>query len=159
MAKQRGPAPKPTALKKLQGNPGQRKLNESEPQPKLLTDAKCPTQITNEHAKGLWTYLAPKLCAHNLLTEIDLHAFESLCVTYGRWRHFEELVGSEKYPDKGWIAAARNYQLQFYRWCGEFGLTPAARSRLSIMKFSALEGGTVQPGQLSADEEKEFFPS
>jgi hypothetical protein len=33
MGGSRGPAPKPTAIKKAEGNPGKRKLNTEEPEP------------------------------------------------------------------------------------------------------------------------------
>ena len=38
---QKGRKPKPTAIKKLEGNPGKRKLNQNEPQPEK-TAPECP---------------------------------------------------------------------------------------------------------------------
>ena len=54
----RGPPPKPTALRLLQGNPGKRRLNDAEPKPKqslprcpdwLPANAKieCPRRFTS----------------------------------------------------------------------------------------------------------------
>ena len=40
----RGPAPKPTAIKKAEGNPGKRKLNTEEPQP-LPGVPECPDHL------------------------------------------------------------------------------------------------------------------
>jgi phage terminase small subunit len=46
-----GPAPKPTALKLVQGNPGKRKLNKSEP--KFCGAPVCPAWITDV-ARAEW---------------------------------------------------------------------------------------------------------
>lgn len=46
MAK-RGRKPKPTALKKLEGNPGKRPLNELEPLPQV-TMLRCPNWLEPE---------------------------------------------------------------------------------------------------------------
>ena len=58
MAK-RGRKPKPTALKKLEGNPGKRPLNELEPMPQV-TMLRCPNWLEPE-AKKEWRRLAPVL--------------------------------------------------------------------------------------------------
>jgi hypothetical protein len=42
----RGPAPKPNAIKRAEGNPGKRPLNRYEPQPRLTTP-KCPNTWTS----------------------------------------------------------------------------------------------------------------
>ena len=54
----RGPAPKPTAIKRLEGNPGKRKLNEAEP---TLTVGvpECPDYL-DEVAKREWGRLNRK---------------------------------------------------------------------------------------------------
>ena len=54
-----GRKPKPTALKKLEGNPGKRKLNTKEPMPgKGMPD--CPKWLLPE-AKKEWERLCVKL--------------------------------------------------------------------------------------------------
>jgi P27 family predicted phage terminase small subunit len=45
----RGPQPKPTALKRLEGNPGKRKLNDAEPVP--VGVLKKPSFVTDEAAE------------------------------------------------------------------------------------------------------------
>src|SRR5689334_3828108 len=52
----RGPAPKPTAIKKIQGNPGKRPLNENEPQlePGI---PECPDYL-DEIARKEWARIA-----------------------------------------------------------------------------------------------------
>ena len=65
MAK-RGRKPKPTALKKLEGNPGKRPLNELEPLPQV-TMLRCPNWLEPE-AKKEWRRLAPVLIGAGILT-------------------------------------------------------------------------------------------
>ena len=64
-----GRKPKPTALKKLEGNPGKRKLNTKEPMPgKGMPD--CPKWLLPE-VKMEWERLCVKLSEMGVLTEID----------------------------------------------------------------------------------------
>lgn len=65
----RGPAPKPTELKRLQGNPGKRRLNDSEPRP-VATLPRCPSHLTGE-AKAEWRRVARGLYEAGLLTQVD----------------------------------------------------------------------------------------
>ena len=66
-----GRKPKPTAVKKLEGNPGKRKLNTKEANPgKGMPD--CPAWLLPE-AKIEWIRLSEKLNQMGVLTEIDLH--------------------------------------------------------------------------------------
>ena len=53
----RGRRPKPTALKKLEGNPGKRPLNELEPVPPVAS-LRCPNYLLPE-ARKEWRRLAP----------------------------------------------------------------------------------------------------
>ena len=68
-----GRKPKPTALKKLEGNPGKRKLNKKEPIPgKEMPD--CPQWLLPD-AKDEWVRLCEKLNQIGELTEVDRTAF------------------------------------------------------------------------------------
>lgn len=73
---QRGPAPKPTALKRLQGNPGKRALNESEPRP-AATLPRCPSHLQGE-ARAEWRRVARALHESGLLTQVDRAALAEL---------------------------------------------------------------------------------
>lgn len=48
-----GGKPKPTALKKLEGNPGKRKMNTKEPMPEKGMP-ECPKWLLPEATKGKW---------------------------------------------------------------------------------------------------------
>ena len=71
MAK-RGRTPKPTALKKLEGNPGKRPLNELEPMPRVSM-LRCPNWLEPE-AKKEWRRLAPVLIDAGTASAAELFA-------------------------------------------------------------------------------------
>lgn len=77
MAK-RGRKAKPTALKLIQGNPGNRPINESEPQPARVYQPEPPEDF-NEHERAKWQELSGKLASLRVLTELDLDALEIYC--------------------------------------------------------------------------------
>ena len=129
--------PKPTALKKLEGNPGKRKLNTKEPMPeKGMPD--CPRWLLPE-AKEEWKKLCQKLSEMGVLTEIDMAAFAAYCQSYARWKEAQEHINSEGSTfetEKGyqqqtpWVGIANTNQKLMMQAASEFGLTPSARSRI-----------------------------
>lgn len=82
----RGPLPKPTKLKKFEGNPGRRKLPDNEPEPRV--DAKCPPPPSYIPPLGqaAWQAISRELHAIGLLTTVDYHALEEYCTAYAFWR-------------------------------------------------------------------------
>jgi phage terminase small subunit len=77
---ERGPAPKPTALVLLEGNPGKRPINHAEPKPRLKTPC-CPEHLDAE-AKTEWKRLVRILRHMKLLTEADYISLANLCQAY-----------------------------------------------------------------------------
>ena len=69
-----GRKPKPTAIKKLEGNPGKRKLNTKEPIP-AKGMPECPQWLLAE-AKKEWERLADLMNQMGVLTEVDMAASE-----------------------------------------------------------------------------------
>ena len=116
MAK-RGRKPKPTALKKLEGNPGKRPLNELEPMP-AITMLRCA----------------------GILTAADAVTFAGYCQAYARWREAEEQISKLGmiYKDKvtgkihpnPYIAISRAAFTEVKSMAAEFGLTPATRTAI-----------------------------
>jgi hypothetical protein len=97
-----GRKPKPTALKKLEGNPGKRKLNMKEPVPgKGISD--CSKWLLPE-AKEEWKRLCQKLSEMGVLTEIDMAAFAAsefgltptLCIEENVTRAEKGCFGTDK---------------------------------------------------------------
>src|SRR3990172_1616378 len=85
-----GRKPKPSALKRLQGNPGHRKLNRAEHMPDA-TVPDCPDWLRDE-AKAEWERVVFALHECGILTNIDRAALAAYCQAYARWREAEEIV-------------------------------------------------------------------
>ena len=152
---ERGPAPKPTHLKLLEGNPGKRPINQNEPKPRPLMPQR-PSWLTGE-AKKCWERLAPICSRMGTLTEADGEAFASLCMSWAdmvdNWRIVKEWKRQAKTSAKekgkmdlgavmktatGYlqqipeVAMYRQASKEFRAWCGQFGLTPSARTGLTV---------------------------
>lgn len=135
----RGPLPKPTALKVLEGNPGKRPLNRAEPKPRPVAP-KCPAWLLLE-AKREWRRVAPELERLGLLTVVDGTALAGYCQAYARWREAEAALsehGLTFATDKGYVCvrpevAIAQRSLQLVKgFCAEFGLTPSSRGRMTL---------------------------
>ena len=136
MAK-RGRKPKPTALKKLEGNPGKRQLNDYEPRPPAST-LRCPNYLLPE-AKKEWRRLAPALIAMGVLTVADVVPFAAYCTAFARWREAEDFItqhGAIYKDPRGfarpnpYVAIAAHQLREIKSLAAEFGLTPANRTAI-----------------------------
>lgn len=133
----RGPAPKPRALVVLEGNPGKRPLNPLEPQPPLRRP-KCPDYL-DETAKREWKRLVPILEQMRVLTEADGIALGNLCQQYAMLQEAQTklhrtgllLKTKSGYVQQSPLVAIVSSAVdQVNKLCREFGLTPAARTRI-----------------------------
>ena len=133
----RGRKPKPTNLKVLEGNPGQRPLNDNEPKPDKKAPT-CPAWLEPE-AKKEWRRMSKQLEQLGLLTELDRAAFAAYCQAYARWKEAEEFItkhGSMIRTPNGYlqqvpqVSIAQTNQKLMLKYCAEFGLTPSSRSRI-----------------------------
>ena len=135
----RGRIPKPTAVKILDGNPGKRRINGSEPKPpKSMPD--CPDYLAPE-AKEEWERLAGTLNQIGLLTQVDRTLMAAYCQTYARWVEAERKLAETPLilrtpagyiQQSPWLSIS-NKQLELMaKYMTELGLTPASRSRLAI---------------------------
>ena len=153
----RGPKPKPTALRKAQGNPGRKKISESEPKPKLSIPY-CPNHLTGR-GKQEWKRTAPLLAKLGLLTRLDRAALAAYCQSYATWAKASckvkkqgELIKTKKgfLQQNPWIWIANRALDQMNKYISEFGLSPAARSRIQIDKdlLNLLYTKPYKPGAL-----------
>lgn len=136
---QPGPKPKPVELKVLEGNPGKRPLPTNYPRPRPVAP-RIPRGIPPA-ARRFWKENAPKLERLGILTEVDGPAFTLLVLHWTvAWQAGQELKnGSLLVPGmKGGLVKnpllqiLRDNSRAFRQYAAEFGLTPSARSRLSI---------------------------
>jgi P27 family predicted phage terminase small subunit len=147
----RGRKPKPTALKRLDGNPGKRGYNQAEPVlPEGLPD--CPGHLS-EPAREEWHRIAGTLHEAGVLTTVDRAALAAYCQAWGRWVEAEEklkdLPAMIKTPSgyvqqNPWLPVA-NKQLEIMgRYMAELGITPASRSRVKALTEAAAEPEPIQ---------------
>ena len=147
----RGRKALPDAVKALRGNPGKRKLrlDTAAPMkgeagdPALDQVAALPVPPPPRHLTKLaqeeWRRLAGELVAKGLLRSLDAAAFENRCELYAltvRCRRTIDNRGST-YKHGGVIRVRPEVKIladavkQMRAYDGEFGLTPAARARVS----------------------------
>lgn len=133
-----GPPPKPTALRILQGNPANRPLPENEPKPKTSIPS-CPSHLKTE-AKKEWRRVTKELKSLGLVTHIDRAALSAYCQAWGRWVEAEKKLAetTDIVKTKGgniiqnpYLSVANRALEQLTKIAGEFGMTPASRTRVS----------------------------
>lgn len=133
-----GRRPKPTALKQLQGNPGKRALNKSEPKPTGIPT--CPSHL-DKIAKAEWKRISRELLAIGLLTAVDRSALAAYCAAFARWVNAEKELQNKPavvkapsgYPmPNPYIGIANTAMDHMRKFLTEFGMTPASRSRIQV---------------------------
>jgi P27 family predicted phage terminase small subunit len=133
-----GPAPKPTALKLIQGNPGKRPLNKAEPKPGI-DSGYCPRHLRG-HAAAEWRRVVPELRRMGLLTVLDRTALEAYCSEYALYRQAATLLeehGLTFITKKGYVqqrpevAIAQKALAAMRAFMTQFGMTPASRTKVS----------------------------
>lgn len=134
---QRGPRPRPTHLKILQGEQESR-INRDEPVP---SEGKAipPPDMTPE-AREVWDDLAEDLMDKGCLTPWDVYTFEAFCEAVATYRECRALMG-KKYTAQGAAGGViKSPYHQIMRDCvdvmtrigGRFGFTPGDRANLTI---------------------------
>lgn len=148
----RGPPRTPTHLRLLRGNPGHQKINRIENEPQPVIDPAVPPAPTFlvGYALEEWERMAAELHRLKLLSVIDIHPLAAYCQAFGIWRSaveaFTEIAKRDPVMHGLMIKAASGTALQnpvlltmrqaandMVRYAAEFGLTPAARSRISSL--------------------------
>ena len=149
-----GRRPTPTHLKVVKGNPGKRAINKKEPKPKREIPG-CPAYLSNT-AKVAWGRLSVVIDRMGILTEADGPALERLCDCYAEILECRDIIARDgrtyssvttrttseegeqvtveevksllkANPAVGMLADADR---RFKSYLVEFGLTPAARSKV-----------------------------
>jgi len=147
-----GRKPTPTALKKLQGNPGGKSLNEREPE---LPVAKCtcPRHLKG-HARKEWKRLVGDLVEYGVLSEGDLRTFEAYCEAYRQWRDAMDAIDKHglvmTIEDTGYVqqrpevGIANRALANMLKASAELGLTPSSRSRVVAVDSKRIKQKAVQ---------------
>jgi P27 family predicted phage terminase small subunit len=137
----RGRKRQPTQLKLVKGNPGKRPLNEREPKPRRVIPSP-PAHLTDE-ARVHWGRFSLLLDRMGVLTEADAAALEQVCLLYQEMIELRQVVrekgrfyvttnkdDNEMIRPHPAVAMVADCDRRFRGYLAEFGLTPAARSRV-----------------------------
>jgi P27 family predicted phage terminase small subunit len=135
----RGPAPKPTSLRLLQGNPAKRRLNDAEP-PAPPAIPSSPPELS-PRAQDEWARITPLLLGAGLISHLDQRALASYCTAVANFAEASEHLAAEGlivlspngYPMQSpWLAIQHRSTDIIRHLAQEFGLTPSARSRVRV---------------------------
>ena len=136
-----GRIPAPAYLKVLRGNPGKRAVP-AEVEPDRGSQCPEPPEFLSAYATEEWHRTAPELHRLRMLTVADVMTFAAYCQSYAHWRAAEEELaqsgGELVVEDRDGtprqnplVRAARSACAEMMRHAVQFGLTPAARSRIA----------------------------
>lgn len=144
---------KPTKTKIIQGTFRQDRTPQNEPEPEVVVKLPTPPTVMPKAGKKVWKKLGQELMDKGLLTVVDMPAFEMCCFNYGLFRELAEVVyrreedpktgktrrrtlaeymvgqNSQTMPEYTNMVKAFNTYKSFLV---EFGLSPAARSRINL---------------------------
>ncbi|BEP14802.1 phage terminase small subunit P27 family [Acidothermaceae bacterium B102] len=143
---------KPTALKLLAGNPGQRPLNNDPVPPEGELVPPAYWAESDPEALAEWERVLPILIKMRLATVADRTALIGYCEQWSLYLTANELVRSQGLLIVGQKGNdVRNPAVQIARdalamvkvFCTEFGLTPSARSRISIPGSSSDDDASI----------------
>jgi len=151
----RGPKPEPAAIKEKKGS--SRRPIGSDPAADATSSTpsrvEAPSWLKKE-GMDVWTRLAPRLTAMNLLSQTDAETFARYCRNFARWLKMQKVLDDEgetyesesvsggklKRAHPAYLIADRlERQLIAAEAC--FGLNPAERQR--IFAARAAGGGTT----------------
>ena len=137
----RGRKPQPPHLKLVRGNPGKRPVNTNAP----VVDGGMPDapDCLDEAAAVEWARAGGLLSNSGIISQLDRAVFAAYCQCFSRWAHAERQInefGVVVLSPKGvpvvspWVAVASAAQQAMLRAAAEMGMTPTARSRISVAK-------------------------
>ena len=159
--------PKPTRLHVIENTGRPSRMQKHEPKPPLTQPE--PPDFLDPYAKEEWARLTPYLYQCGILTELDVDMLACLCQSYARWRDAEDvlaefaksdprfrglLIRTTSKGEKGGgntiqnplIGIARQSMRDYLRLAAEFGLTPAARTRISTESVLVAQG-VIDPAE------------
>jgi len=134
-----GPPKTPSKIVELRGDPGKRGLPKGEPKPKQgIPD--CPGFLS-ERGRACWHDLAPELDAVGVLTVLDAYQLGVLCDAWADFLDARDKIKGDKAiieTDSGyklpspWVAIRNKARATFNQIAKEFGMTPAARTKINV---------------------------
>ena len=144
--------PKPTNIKKLEGNPGRRKLNTNEPQP---GDAGIiPPDKISPGALKFWKRLAPELHGCGLLTALDHDTLLAYCESAAAFIEATEMIKQDGalYETKNyktvspWVNIQNKALANMAKFGSLLGMSPSARSSVTAQVQQEKKPGDIIDG-------------
>jgi len=127
----------------MQGNPGRRPISQKEPEPERGADA--PEWLSPD-ALEHWPTIARQLDEVGVLTKMDQVALGLYCEAFAGWKNANDRVvkhgaivkSPNNYPIQSpFLAIANKAHEQMVKLLIEFGMTPAARTKVEVAKKPA----------------------
>lgn len=167
----RGPAKKPNAVKRAEGNPGNNKINDAEP------DYQKPVDLDIDYGQGdvlaapedlgdagrtEWERICPMLIEYGVLRKADLTVFHKYCQVLDDCYLQERLLkAAEKalifFDDEevGRILSVQrtlnSVRVLLRHYAQELGLTPASRAGIKAKYPKGKSGANANAGQKTAE--------
>jgi P27 family predicted phage terminase small subunit len=137
----------------------------AEPEPPIVPTVPKPPSHLGKFGKKLWKDLGARLLREQLLSVLDIEAFEIFCVAYDQYRQAYEAMHHVYDPDTGkplrkrttaeYLAthdfqtmielSVMNRALPFIRaMMQEFGMTPAARNKIDLRNGEELPADPME---------------
>lgn len=148
-----GRPPKPSALKLVEGNKGKRALNKQEPDPEYLNDLSAPEWLPDD-AKKVWDDIVPHLRNARMLSTVDVPMLAMGCCAISEYRQAAKLADKRLLVkganDTGFptINPALVVKSMAFKQAMavfmQFGMSPAARTRIAIQPQGDLFAGHGQ---------------
>jgi P27 family predicted phage terminase small subunit len=155
-----GRPPKPTAVRAAEGNPGKRKLNRAELRQAVVAP-KMPKKLSDE-AKADWRRLARLFLERGIIRPEDQDQLANLCEAIATLREARSALADMPVKQRLMLKVGQGFQANpllyiirdqvrmINRIGAEFGLSPAARTRLTFDEqasdaddLEAMLGGAV----------------
>jgi len=133
---------KPPALKRLQGNPGKRKLTKDIDGAVLAEVPTCPAWLEPE-ARKFFREMGRQCIGMGLLTQADVPALTALAVTWGQWVTAQrelKATGPVVTTASGgqvlspWLTVSNRALDKFCDLLSQFGGTPASRTKFALQQ-------------------------
>lgn len=135
--------PTPKLIKKAKGTlKPSRDIDE--PEPNIMNFSPQPPSKLNARAKEIWQEIVPQLISLQIFTNIDYKLIVAYCKEMELYERATEncetkgyvgLYGKNNYPMKNpWIDVGNRALDNIIRISKEFGLSPAARTKISVSK-------------------------
>lgn len=149
----RGPAPEPSVISMLKGNPSKKPLATGEPIPEALPADFPPPPVLEGKAVEVWKDMVARLSGMRVLTQADVPVLVRYCIEAVLYLACYEKVkiAGEEYthwePDPNrsdgklrirytqvtpWATQMSRHHAAMLRIEQEFGMTPSSRSQVSV---------------------------